>query len=171
MSDPTSGNDDQRADDTGAERGQQLKLAAEYGTQDAAVGCFRNTRNVDRSNAFAAEIHQWAYEIDSPSHQAGDQCGSKTDTNPVRPHQNMPRGKRPQERHGHFSEDGCRTGKSHTLNLDEGGREVDLCEEDNQYYKSNAECRDEKEAFHGCSNIETGVEWVNGRRQAPNVSQ
>jgi hypothetical protein len=49
------------------------------------------------------------------------------------------------------------------LNLREGRANVDLCEEDNQYYKGNAECRNEKEAFHRCSNIGASSTMVNGQ--------
>jgi hypothetical protein len=60
----------------------------------------------------------------------------------------VPPEKRTHEGHGHFSQDGCRTCQPHALNLRECRRHIDLCEKDNQYYEGNAECRNEKEAFH-----------------------
>src|SRR5712672_3677115 len=137
----TSSDDNQCSDDAGAECGEKLKLAAENGAQDAAVGRLGDAGDVYGSNAFTAEIHQWTYQIHRAAHQSGDQCGSKADPDSVRTHQNVPREKGTQQCNCHLRQNGCRTRKSHTLNLCEGRRNVDLCEEDNQYYKRNAECR------------------------------
>jgi hypothetical protein len=148
MGDSTSGDDNQRPDDTCAQCSEELKLAAEDGAQDSAAGRLGDAGDVYGSNAFAAEIHQWTHEIHCAAHQSGNQRGSEAYPDSICSHQNVPGEKGTQKGNCHFSQDGCRTRKSHMLYLCEGRLYVDLCEEDNQYYEGNAECRYKKEAFH-----------------------